>query len=329
MTDRGDIVIYSTGMGRSEIDVNFRNDTVWLSLEKLSELFDRDKSVISRHIRNIFQEGELSRDATVAFFATVQEEGGRTVQRNIEHFNLDVIISVGYRVKSPQATRFRIWATNVLKEHLVRGYTLNIKRLQSSIQKYDELRDAVALLTGVSGKAAAISQGEMGILQILKDYASALETLDSYDHQRLEIPLSEGRSESTRLTYKEAISEIRKWREAQNAGPLFGNEKDKSFRSSLETIYQTFDGVELYPSLAQKAANLLYFIVKNHSFTDGNKRIAAGLFVYFLSRNNALLRADGSRIIADNALVAITIMVACSDPSEKDIIVKLIANLIS
>ncbi len=322
------IVIYQTSDGQAKIDVRLEEETVWLSLNQMADLFHRDKSVVSRHITNVFKEGELDQLATVAKFATVQVEGDREVTRDIEHYNLDVIISVGYRVKSKRGTQFRIWATQVLKDHLVQGFTLNEKRLRESEDRFQQLQKAVALAAKVSQIQSLSHDESEGILKVLDLYAYALDILDQYDHQRLAIS---GTIEKTayRLTFQESVQLIEQWRIEQGAGTLFGNQKDDSFKSSLETIYQSFGGNDLYPSIEEKAANLLYFIVKNHSFTDGNKRIAAGLFVYFLDKNEILLRPDGQKRIADNALVAITLMIAESRPDEKDIMVKLVVNLIN
>ncbi len=239
-----------------------------------------------------------------------------------------MIISVGYRVKSKQGTQFRIWANRILKEYLLQGYVLNERKLQRAEEKYTDLQKAVALVSQISHRKHLDSKESQDILLVLESYAYALETLDRYDHQALEIE-TKSSTDTWVLTYEEATRQIEIWKEVQQATQLFGNEKDESFKSSLYTIYQTFDGIELYPSIEEKAANLLYFIVKNHSFSDGNKRIAAGLFAYFLAQNGKLYRIDGTKRIADNALVAITIMIAESKPDEKDTMVKLVVNLIN
>lgn len=322
------IIIYNSEDGQAQIDVRLEEDTIWLNLNQISELFGRDKSVVSRHLNNIFKTGELTREATVAKYATVQKEGGREVTRDIEHFNLDAIISVGYRVNSKHGTQFRIWATGVLRDHLVKGYTLNQKRLVSSQQKYNELKQAINLVAKTGSVKELSSDEAKGILKVLENYAFALDTLDKFDKQSLQIKEKEDKG-YWKLTYDDAIRQINTWREAQQAGKLFGNQKDQSFKSSLEAINQTYEGSDVYPSIEEKAAHLLYFIVKNHSFTDGNKRIAAGLFIYFLDQNNRLYKEDGSKIIGDNALVAITIMIAESNPKEKDMMIRLIVNLIS
>lgn len=324
-----EIVIYNSPENLTQIEVKFDNETVWLSLNQISELFGRDKSVISRHLKKIYSDNELIFEATVAKNATVQNEAGRDVLRNIEYYNLDVIISVGYRVNSKQGTQFRQWATQRLKDYLVKGYSLNEKRLNELNYKYSELQNAIKLASNAGNIENLSSNDAKGILKVIQEYAYALETLDKYDHQNLTIETLSSEEQINKLTYDEAIKQVLIWRDFQKAGDLFGNEKDKSFKSSLETIYQTFDGIDLYPSFEEKAANLLYFVVKNHSFSDGNKRIAAGLFIYFLDINNKLLNASGNKRIGDNALVAITIMIAESKSDEKEIMTKLVVNLIN
>jgi len=329
MTDtNGQIAIYQTADGRTQIDVRVEKDTLWLTLLQMAALFDRDKSVISRHLKNIFDTGELPREATVAKTATVQTEGGRHVSREIEYFNLDAVISVGYRVNSIKGTQFRIWATQRLREYLVQGYTLNQQKLEAQEEKLAELKQAIALSSRLIHKKNLSIAESQGILAILEQYSLALSVLDDYDHQRLQV-VGTRMTAHPKIGYDEAMGQIRLWRQQENLGGLFGNEKDASFKSSLETIYQTFDGKELYPSIEEKAANLLYFIVKNHSFTDGNKRIAAAMFVWFLERHEFLYNAEGEKRIADNALVAFTLLIAESKPEEREMMVKVIINLIN
>lgn len=324
-----EIILYTSADNQTEIEVQFEKETVWLSLNQLAQLFGRDKSVISRHLKNIYNSQELDFEATVAKNATVQNEAKREVKRTIEYYNLDAIISVGYRVNSKQGTQFRQWATQRLKEYLVKGYALNEKRLKELDYKYTEIQKALQLATKAAQIENLTSSEAKGILKVLEQYAYALETLDKYDHQKLSIEATSETENVYHLSYEEAIEQIYIWRDFQKAGSLFGNEKDQSFKSSLETIYQTFDGEDLYPTIEEKAANLLYFVVKNHSFSDGNKRIAAGLFIYFLDVNHKLLNQEGNKKIADNALVAITIMIAESKPEEKDMMTKLVVNLIN
>ncbi len=326
--NKSEIKIFQADDGKTEINVQLDNDTVWLSLNQMVDLFERDKSVISRHISNIFKEKELSQDATVAKYATVQNEGGREVERAIEYFNLDVIISVGYRVKSARGTQFRIWANKVLKEYLIKGYTLNEKRLSQQNEQLKELQESVKILGSVLNFKTLNTDESTGLLKIISDYAYALDILDQYDYQKLEIKDTSGK-EIYQLTYEEAIIQIMIAKQVHGNSDLFGREKDNSFRSSVSTIYQTFGGEDLYPSIEEKAANLLYFVTKNHSFSDGNKRIAAFLFLYFLEKNHILFDAIGNKRIADNTLVALTLMIAVSKPEEKDTMIKVIVNLIN
>jgi len=322
------IEIYQIEDGSTVIKVKLDQDTVWLSLMQMTELYQHDKSVISRHIRNIFRENELEREATVAKIATVQKEGDREVLRDIEFFNLDVIISVGYRIKSRRGTQFRIWANRILKEYLIKGYSINEMRIREQNKQLKELQQAVKILGSVLDNREISDEEGQSLLRVILDYAYALDILDQYDYQTLAISNTTGK-ETYQLSYEEAISQIDKVKSLQGNSDLFGQEKDDSFQSSLATIYQTFDGKDLYPSVEEKAANLLYFITKNHSFTDGNKRIAACLFLYFPERNGILYDSGGQKRIADNALVALTLMTAVSRQDEKDTIVKVIVNLIN
>ena len=321
-----EIILYTASDNKTQIDVQFDNETVWLNRDQIATLFGRDIKTIGKHVNNVFKEEELDKKSVVAKFATTARDG-KIYQ--VDFYNLDVIISVGYRVKSKQGTQFRQWATQRLKDYLVKGYALNEKRLKELDYKYSDLQKAIKLASNAGNIESLSSNEAKGILKVIEEYAYALETLDKYDHQILTIETSESDAAIQKLTYDEAIHQIRVWRDFQKAGNLFGNEKDQSFRSSLETIYQTFDDTDLYPSFEEKAANLLYFIVKNHSFSDGNKRIAAGLFVNFLDMNNQLLNESGNKRIGDNALVAITIMIAESKSEEKEMMIKLVVNLIN
>ncbi len=321
-----DIAIYQSEDGSARLEVQLEEDTVWLTLTQMAELFGRDKSVISRHLNTIFKTGELDREATVAKNATVQKEGTREVRREIDYFNLDVVISVGYRVNSKSGIEFRQWATRVLREHLVHGYTVNKQRLAEQTHKLLELQQAIDLLSRTLTTQHLVSEAGKDILQVIADYAYALATLDRYDHGTLSIEATSGQA-SFILDYEQGISIVRSMKSDFHG--LFGLEKDQGFKSALGTIYQTFGGKELYPSAEEKAANLLYFVVKNHAFSDGNKRIAAAIFIYFLAGNAILYRKDGSKRLADNALVALTLLIAESQPEEKDTIVKVIVNLIN
>jgi prophage maintenance system killer protein len=325
MNKEDQIVIYQTASGQVALEVNLREETVWLTQKQMTILFERERSVITKHIRNIFTEGELEQNQVCANIAHTAADG-KTYQ--VEHYNLDVIISVGYRVKSKRGTQFRIWATNVLRQYLVEGYALNQQRLTEQAKHLKDLQEAVRLVSDVVEREVLSPAETQGILAVLDRYSHALTVLDEYDHQTLQI--SDTRtSGQVAIGYEEAIEQIRLWRQKEKAGALFGNEKDDSFKSSLAVIYQTFGGDELYPSIEEKAAHLLYFVVKNHSFTDGNKRIAAALFAWFLARNGYLYHPGGQKRIADNALVALTLMIAQSKPEEKDLIVKVVVNLIN
>lgn len=322
------IIIYQTKDGETGIDIKLENETVWLTQAQLVDLFQSSKANISEHIKQIFQSGELDKGPTVRNFRTVGKEGERIVARNLVHYNLDIIISVGYRVNSKKGTQFRIWANKILKEYLIKGYAINEKRLKEQAEQLANLKSTVNLLSNVLKSKELNSDEANGLLNVVTDYAYALDILDKYDHQQLEI---EGTTTKQLfvINYVEAIKAIKNLKDKFGGSSLFGNQKDDSFKGSINNIYQTFDGIDLYPSLEEKAANLLYFVVKNHSFSDGNKRIAAYLFIWFLDRNGLLYRADGTKRIADNALVALTLMIAESKPVEHEIMIKVIVNLIN
>lgn len=324
----GEIIIYESQDGKTAVDVKLENQTLWLSQKLMAELFDKDSDTIGLHIKNIFSEGELEETATTEFFSVVQQEGKRKVNRKVKFYNLDVILSVGYRVSSKKGTRFRIWANQVLKDYLVKGYTVNEKRLREQKEQLEQLKQTVRLLGNVLETQSLNSDEATGLLKVITDYTYALDVLDQYDHQVLQLGLTTSQ-ELFRITYEEGKKAIAELKHKFGGSSLFGNEKDDSFRSSLAAIYQTFDGQYLYPSVEEKAANLLYFVTKNHSFSDGNKRIAAFLFVWFLEKNGILYKEDGSRRIADNALVALTLMIAESKSEERDMMVKVVVNLIN
>lgn len=324
----GEIVIYENLEGKAAIEGRLEKGSIWLTLNQISDLFGRDKSVISRHLRNIYKEGELSPEATVAKNATVQKEGERELRRTIEYYNLDAILSVGYRVNSKQGTLFRIWANDVLHQYLLKGYSINEQRLKEKTEELQQLKQAVKLLGNVLETQPLSSDQATGLLKVITDYTYALDVLDQYDHQVLEIH-DTTKEETFQITYQETMKAIHGLREKFGGSSLFGNEKDESFQGSLAAIYQTFGGQYVYPSVEEKAANLLYFVIKNHSFSDGNKRIAAFLFVWFLEKNGILYKSDGSKRIADNALVALTLMIAESKPDEKEMMVKVVVNLIN
>jgi len=328
MENKGEIIIYQTQDGKTLIDVRLEEDTIWLTQVQIVELFQSSKANISEHIKNIYSSGELGEGATVRNFRTVQKEGNRLINRDIAHYNLDMVISIGYRVNSLRGTQFRIWANSVLKEYLTRGYAVDRKKLQEQSQQLEDLKQTVKLLGNVIGNHELSSDEATGLLKVVTDYTYALDVLDQYDHQVLEIH-DTTKEELFQITYEEAMKAIQGLRDKFGGSSLFGNEKDESFQGSLAAIYQTFDGQFVYPSVEEKAANLLYFVVKNHSFSDGNKRIAAFLFVWFLEKNHILYRPDGSKRLADNALVALTLMIAESKPEEKDMMVKVVVNLIN
>jgi prophage maintenance system killer protein len=280
------------------------------------------------HIRNIYKEGELEETSTVKDYLTVKKEGKRNVSRNLNYYNLDVIISVGYRVKSNRGTQFRIWANKVLKEFLLQGYSINEKILREKTRQLDELKNVVRLQEKVISEHDLNTDESAGLIKIIAQYSRALDLLDDYDHQRLEVP-EEGSREVFQITYSEARNAIDELGRQTKFEGLFGREKDDSFKGSLENIYQTFGGEDLYSTTEEKAAHLLYFVVKNHSFSDGNKRIAAFLFVWFLDRNQILYTQAGNKVIPDNALVALTLLIAESHPGDKEMMIKVIVNLIS
>ena len=326
--DNSQIEIYQSQDGQTEVKVRFENETVWLSQKQMAQLFDKDSDTVGLHLKNIYKSGELDEISTTEESSVVQLEGKRNVKRNVKIYNLDAIISVGYRVNSKRGIQFRIWANTILKEYLIKGFSINEKRLAQQNEQLKELQNSVKILGNALTFKTLSSDESTGLLKIISDYAYALDILDQYDYQSLQIQDTSGK-ETYQLTYEEAINQIQIAKKAHGNSDLFGHEKDKSFQSSVATIYQTFGGIDLYPSIEEKAANLLYFITKNHSFSDGNKRIAAFLFLYFLERNGILFNDNGDKRIADNTLVALTLMIAVSKPEERDTMVKVIVNLIN
>lgn len=318
------IVIYRTADGQTSVNVRMDGDTVWLSQAQMAELFQKDRTVIGRHINNIYKEHELERETTCANFAHMGKDADQTYQTAL--YNLDVIISVGYRVKSQRGTQFRIWANRVLKDYLIKGYAVN-KALTE--QRYSELKQLVAVLgRTVKAQEAFTSEDALNLVAVVTDYTYALDTLDRYDYQQLSLDQTTN-EEKFHATYEGAMNVIRELKEKFGGSRWFANEKDDSFKSSIGQIYQTFDGQDLYPSVEEKAAMLLYLVTKNHSFTDGNKRIAATLFLWFMAGNGILYNPDGTKRIADNTLVALTLMIAESRTEEKDMMVKVVVNLIN
>ena len=320
------IEIYSSQDGSIQLNVKLENDTVWLTQSQMAELFGVDRTSIVRHIRNIYKSEELDQNSTCAKNAQVRTEGHRSVLREIPYYNLDMIISVGYRVNSKNATSFRRWATSVLKQYLIKGYAIN---QQIKLDRYNELKDVVRLMSRTVGMQEKVTSEEYGgLFNVISDYVYALDTLDHYDYQSLSIQKTT-KEESFRATYDNAMEAISALKEKFGGSQWFANEKDDSFKSSIGQIYQTFGGEDLYPSVEEKAAMLLYLVVKNHSFSDGNKRIAAMLFLWFLNNNHVLYAEDGHKRIADNTLVALTLMIAESRTEEKDVMVKVVVNLIN
>ncbi len=326
MKEEQKIVIYQTEDGQTQIDVRLENETVWLTQAQMVELFQTTKQNVSLHLNNLYKEGELQKEGTVKEYLTVQQEGKRRVSRRVKYYDLDVIISVGYRVHSKRGTAFRIWARKIIKDYLVKGYTIN-ERIRH--EQIGELRQLVGMLGRTLQNQAVISTDETtALFEVVTDYTYALDTLDNYDYERLAIDKTT-KQEKFHATYENAMEAINGLREKFGGSTLFGNEKDESFKSSIGQIYQTFGGDELYPSVEEKAAMLLYLVTKNHSFSDGNKRIAATLFLWFLNNNGILYREDGSKRLADNTLVALTLMIAESKTEEKDVMVKVVVNLIN
>lgn len=328
MNDQNKIIIYQTDDGQSQIDVRLDEETIWLSQKQMGKLFEKNSDTIGLHIKNIYNTGELNEISTTEKYSVVQKEGKRGVKRKIKFYNLDVIISVGYRVNSKRGTQFRIWANNVLKNYLVEGFAINEKRLQQKIEQLDEIKKIIQLQEKViSGYQLKSSETE-GLVQIISEYSYALDLLDDYDYQRINLP-DTGTKSLSKISYKEAKNAIKKFAEKTKATDLFGLEKDDSFKGSLENIYQTFDGKDLYLTVEEKAAKLLYLVVKNHSFVDGNKRIAAFLFIWFLELNSILYDKNGLKQLSDSTLVALTLMLAESNPKDMDIMNKLVVNLLA
>ena len=322
----GDIIIYQTEDGQTQVDVRMENDTVWLTQAQMAELFKSSRTNIVEHIQHIYDEDELDETSTCRKFRQVRQEGKRMVTREIPIYNLDMIISVGYRVNSKRGVKFRQWANRILKEYLVKGYAVNDRLRRDQL---GELRQLVQVVgrTLQSQDVTATADGQ-ALFDVVVDYTYALDTLDNYDYERLSIERTTS-NEPFRATYENAMDEIRRLHAKFGGSQWFGNEKDDSFKSSIGQIYQTFGGEELYPSVEEKAAMLLYLVTKNHSFSDGNKRIAATLFLWFLNNNGILYRPDGTKRIADNTLVALTLMIAESRTEEKDVMVKVVVNLIN
>ncbi len=323
------IAIYEDVNGEIRLDVSLENETVWLSQKQMSILFEKATKTINEHIKNIYKDGELDEISTIRNFRTVQLEGDRKVERDIHYYNLDVIISVGYRVKSKRGTAFRVWATKILKDYLIRGYAINQKRLAQKGLK--ELNQTMGMLKDTISKGELELSEARGLLDVILNYSRTWSLLQGYDEDSLKIDI-EPKEAKFILDFdeaKEAIIQLKK--ELIKKGEtteLFGREKAGEFSGIIRNIYQTFGGVDLLPSVEEKAANLFYYIIKGHPFNDGNKRIGAFMFILFLSKNNMLYKKNGELKINDNALVALSLMMAKSNPKQKDTIINLIVNIL-
>jgi prophage maintenance system killer protein len=318
---RGEVVLYQAPDGTVSLDVRLERESLWLSQRQMSQLFDKDTDTIGLHLRNIYDEGELEESSTTEDSSVVQAEGKRQVRRQVRLYNLDAVISVGYRVNSRCGTQFRIWATGVLRDHLVKGYSVNAKRLR-------DLNRAVRLIADTARRRDLSGDEAKALLAVVGDYNQALGLLDDYDHQRVAKPNSAS-ALTHALGYEEALRIVEHLRLRFGASDIFGVEKDNSLAGALGAIMQTFGGEDLYPGFEDKAAHLLYFLVKNHAFVDGNKRIAAALFLWFLERNGALLKDDGTPRVSNATLVALTLMIAASRPDEKDVLVRIVMHLLA
>ena len=330
LSQTGEVLIYQADDGSIQTEVRFTDDTVWLTQRQMGELFDTTPENILMHLKNIYENKELIEAATSKDFLVVRQEGKRQVKRELKHYNLDAIISVGYRVNSKQGSQFRIWANQVLKDYLVKGYALNEKRLKQQKEQIQELENTLRLFQNVVSDS--LSQTEAtGLLRVITDYTRTFILLNQFDSSRLSIAAL-----NQHITYEiklaEALPAIEQLKNVligyKEATPLFGNRKDDSFAGVLGNIVQSFDGEYLYPSIEQQAANLLYMIIKNHPFTDGNKRIGAFMFIWFLEGNKHNLKTSGEAKVNDNALTALALLVAQSDPDQKEIMVQLIINII-
>ena len=325
MANELQFVLYNIDQEDIKVKVAIKDETIWVTQRGMAELFGVNIPAISKHLTNIYEEGELLPEATVSKMEIVQTEGTRQVTRDIDFYNLDAVISVGYRVNSHRATQFRIWANKILKEYIVKGYAINHN---IRVEQLEELKQTISIMSNVIAAHQITRDEAVGLLQVISDYSYALDTLDRYDYQQLEITHTTY-SNTFRATYENAMEALETLKARFGGSELFAHEKDDSFKSTMGVIYQTFDGNELYPSIEEKAANLLYLTVKNHSFSDGNKRIAAFLFLWFLEKNGILYREDRTKRLDNNTLVALTLMIAESNVEEKDIMTKVVVNLIN
>ena len=321
-----EIIIYQDEKGNTNIDVRLENETIWLTQKQMAELFERDVRTINEHIINIYDEGELDETSTIRKFRIVQTEGKRSVNRELDHYNLDMIIAVGYRVKSKIATRFRIWATNILKQYLIEGYAINQNLIQAKNKQLDKLQKAISVLSrSIENQAQSLGDAQK-LTNIIKDFSDGLELLDDFDNKTLD---TKGKTTKEAVVIeKEEFLEIIDKMKPEFGSDVFANPKDDSFESSVRQIYQTFDGKECYPSIEEKAATLLYLVVKNHSFTDGNKRIGASCFLYFLEKNNALYK-NGVAVIDNSTLATLTLLIAESKASEMETMKQVVLSVLN
>ena len=311
---RGEIVLYQAPDGTVELDVRLERETIWLTQKQMSELFDTERSVITKHLNNIFASGELDKESNV------QKMHIPGSDKPVAFHALDAVLSVGYRVNSKRGTQFRIWATKLLRDHLLKGYTVNERRLR-------DLNQAVRLIASVADRQDLSGDEAKALLRVVGEYRFALDLLDDYDYQRVGAPPA-GEKTVHPLSYPEALRIVEQLRERFGGSALFGRQKDEGLQSALGAVMQTFGGRDLYPSLEEKAAHLLYFLIKNHAFIDGNKRIGAALFLWFLEKNGAIRDRKGERRISDASLVAVTLLIAESKPVEKEIIVRIVTHLL-
>ncbi|NTW69428.1 MAG: virulence protein RhuM/Fic/DOC family protein [Chlorobiaceae bacterium] len=321
LLEKGELIIYTAPDGNILTEARLENETIWMSEQQIALVFERDRTVIGRHIKNIIKTGELAEKSNVQKMHIANSD------KPVVFYNLDMILSVGYRVNSKRGTQFRIWANRILKEHLIQGYTINQKRLLEQQQRIEELKESIAMVERSLFEQVDTIDEARAIMQVLSDFARGLEILDDYDHETLP---KEGntRTPATVIEKQEFLIVVEAMRREFDSG-VFGKPKDSSFESSVRQIYQSFDGNELYPTIEHKAAMLLYLVVKNHSFVDGNKRIAAALFLYFLEKNNILYRSKAGRIISADGLAALTLLIAISKPEEKDTMVQIVLSILN
>lgn len=325
--DKGQLVIYQSDDGNVKLDAKLEDESIWLTQQMMSELFETTAQNINMHIKNIYKERELDEKATIKNFLIVRKEGKRTISREIVHYNLDVIISVGYRIKSKVATQFRIWATKTLRDYLTKGYVINEKRLIEKQEQLDILKSAISIIErGMCNQIEDLTQAKQ-LNAFLSDFAIGLDLLDDYDHKTLD---KKGKTEKqAEFVTTDELLEIVKEMKSKFASDVFAVQKDKSFDSSVNQIYQTFGGLDCYPTIEEKASMLLYFIVKNHSFADGNKRIAASCFLYFLNKNNMLYNSDCKKVLSNDALFALTLLIAESKPREMETVKQIIISVLN